>query len=107
MPRTAAIPEARQEERFPTNLRVKLENGVGIVRDVSTNGIYFVTDVAVKQGQPLKFTLEFPDFPSGPIVVHCAAQVVRLEEQGTSTGVGASISSFEFRRVDGAGKSSA
>ena len=96
----------RKEERFATQLAIKLDGGEGVVRNVSANGIYFVTDVALKQGQPVKFTLEFLDFPSGPLAVNCLARIVRLEEQGTRQGVAASISSFEFRRIDKPGESS-
>lgn len=97
----------RREERFATELPMRLEGGgFGVLRNVSASGIYFVTDVALEQGQPVRFSVEFRDFPSGPIAVNCVARVVRLEEQGAGRGVGASISSFEFRRTDATGKSS-
>ena len=96
----------RKEERFSTELPVKLEGGEGVVRNVSANGIYFTTRVALKEGQPVRFTLEFLDFPSGPLAVNCLARIVRIEEQGTGQGVGASISSFEFRRIGKPGESS-
>lgn len=96
----------RKEERFKTELLIKLEGGDGVVRNVSASGIYFVTEVALQEGQPVKFTLEFQNFPSGPIAVNCVARVVRLEERGARRGVGASISSFEFHRIPAPGKSS-
>lgn len=89
----------RKDERFGTDLKVKLEGGEGVVRNVSASGIYFVTDVALDKGQPVKFTLDFQNFPSGPISVNCIARIVRVEEQGTSRGVAAAISSLEFRRI--------
>jgi hypothetical protein len=96
----------RKEERFATELPIKLEGGEGVVRNVSANGIYFVTDVALQEGQPVKFTLDFQNFPSGPIAVNCIARIVRVEEQGSRKGVAASISSFEFHRLPNPGKSS-
>ena len=97
----------RKEERFETELTVKLEGGgEGIARNVSANGIYFVTDVALEAGQPVRFSLDYEDFPSGPIEVNCSARVVRVEEQGASRGIGASIDSFEFRTFPADGKSS-
>ena len=96
----------RKEERFQIELPIKLEGGDGVARNVSASGIYFVTDVALQVGQPVKFTLEFQDFPSGPIAVNCVARVVRLEERGAGRGVGVSISSFEFHRIPAPGKSS-
>jgi hypothetical protein len=95
----------RKEERFAAELLIRFEGGEGVARNVSANGIYFVTEAALQVGQPVKFTLEFADFPSGPIAVNCVARVVRLEEQGARRGVGASISSFEFHRI-APGKSS-
>jgi hypothetical protein len=96
----------RRDERFQTELRVRLEGGFGLARNVSASGIYFVTDVALQAGQPVSFTLEFEDFPSGPIAVDCIARVVRVEEQGTTRGVGVAISSFEFHRIPSPGESS-
>jgi hypothetical protein len=104
--RSQPIVPGRKEERFLTQLPIKLEGGAGEVRNVSASGIYFVTDVALKEGQPVKFTLEFLDFPSGPLAVNCLARIVRLEEQGTRRGVAASISSFEFRRIAKPGEGS-
>lgn len=89
----------RQEQRFDTTLVVRLEHGEGIVRNVSANGIYFVTDVALEEGATLKFTLEFRDLPGGPLQAICDARVVRVERREAKKGVAATISSFEFRRV--------
>jgi len=88
----------RREERFDTSLPLRLEQGEGEVRNVSANGIYFVTDVALQQGAPVKFTLQYPSFPGGPISVSCTGRIVRVERQGEKHGVAASITSFEFFR---------
>lgn len=94
----------RKDERFDTRLPLRLEQGEGVVRNVSANGIYFVTDVALRVGEPVKFTLEFQNFPGGSIRAHCIARVVRVEEQGEKNGVAASINSFEFIRLPASGK---
>ncbi|HEY0338160.1 MAG TPA: PilZ domain-containing protein [Burkholderiales bacterium] len=96
----------RKDERFKTELPLKLEGGAGVVRNVSASGIYFVTDVALQEGQPVEFTLEFENFPSSAIAVNCIARIVRVEQQGARTGVAAAISSFEFHRVARPGKGS-
>jgi hypothetical protein len=102
----ARVP-GRKEERFETELTVRLEGGgEGVARNVSASGIYFQTDAALEAGEPVKFTLEFQDFPSGPIRVNCSARIVRIEEQGTSRGIGAAIESFEFRTLPRAGEGS-
>ena len=96
----------RKDERYGADLTVRFEGGEGAVRNVSASGIYFLTDVALKEGQPVRFTLDFESFPSGPISVNCIARIVRVEEQGARKGIAAAISSFEFRRIPGPGKSS-
>lgn len=97
----------RREERFAAELPIRFEGGsTGVVRNVSESGVYFVTDAALEEGQAVSFTVEFRDIPSGPIAVNCVALIVRREEQGAGRGVGASISSFEFRRLHVSGKSS-
>jgi hypothetical protein len=101
----AAVPE-RQEERFVTELKVLLDDGYGVLRNVSASGVYFETAVALREGQQVRFALEFAHFPSGPISVNCIARIVRVEERGAMNGVAAEISSFEFRRISEAGKSS-
>jgi hypothetical protein len=94
----------RQEDRFSADLPVKLDGGTGVARNVSANGIYFVTDLALEEGAPVRFTLEFDNFASGPIAVNCIARIVRVEKQGASNGVAAAISSFEFHRIPKTGK---
>ena len=110
MARPASVPRGtvpeRREERYPADVTVKFEGGEGAVRNVSASGIYFVTDAELRERQPVKFSLIFENFPSGPISVTCIAQTVRVEEQGARRGVAAEISDFEFRRIPHPGKSS-
>ena len=94
-----SIEAGRRDERFDSTLALRLEQGEGVVRNVSANGIYFVTDVALNNGAAVKFTVGFRNFPGGPIQVECIARIVRVDEQGEKRGVAASISSFEFFRV--------
>ena len=89
----------RQEERFDTTLAVRLQQGCAVARNVSANGIYFLTDMALEAGATVTFALEFQDFPAGPIQVNCVARVVRVEEQDGKKGVAAAIHSFEFHRL--------
>jgi hypothetical protein len=89
----------RRNKRYPAELTVIFEGGSGAVRNVSASGIYFVTEAALREGQPVKFSLSFDHFPSGPIAVNCTAKVVRVEEQGARNGVAVEISDFEFHRI--------
>jgi len=84
--------ENRSDERLKAKLTVQLEHGQGTVRDLSASGIYFVTDVPLKVGEPLKFSLEFQNAKMGSISANCIARIVRVEKQGDLQGVAASIS---------------
>jgi hypothetical protein len=89
----------RKDERFKSDLKIQLDRGEGTVRDVSASGIYFVTEVALKVGEPLKFTLEFQNPDTGPLSAHCIGRIVRIDKQKSASGVAASIDSIEFRRL--------
>jgi hypothetical protein len=89
----------RQEERFDTTLTVRLERGSAVTRNVSANGIYFLTDVAFEVGANVSFALDFQNLPGGPLQVNCIARVVRIEERDGKQGVAAAIHSFEFQRI--------
>jgi len=88
--------ENRSEERLQAKLTVQLEHGQGIVRDLSASGIYFVTDVPLKVGEPLKFSVELQHAKAGPISANCIGRIVRVEPQGKLQGVAASISRIVF-----------
>jgi len=91
--------DQRRHERFPSNLTIKFARGEGAVRDISAGGIYFITDVPLRAGQELNFTLRFPDAAGGPISATCTARVMRVERLGARYGIGASISRVDFRRL--------
>ena len=90
---------ARRDERFDSDLRIKLDRGDGRMRNVSASGVYFLTDVDLKPGQALKFTLEFSGLQIGVVSARCEARVVRVDPQGSLKGVGATFESIEFHRV--------
>jgi hypothetical protein len=98
VPAKVVVP-GRQQERFATELKLKLDEGFGLVRNVSASGVYFLTDIALRVGQSVMLRLEFENFPGGPISVDCIARIVRVEDQGATKGFGAAISSFEFSRI--------
>lgn len=91
-----AMGENRKKERLKTALTVQLEQGQGVVRDLSASGIYFVTDVPLKVGESLRFTLEFQNTRTGPISANCVARIVRVEKQGKLKGVAASINRIKL-----------
>ena len=91
--------DARRDERFPSNLAIKLDRGAGVMHNVSASGLYFETDADLKPGERFSFTLEFSGEQIGVISAQCEAHVVRVEPRGTSTVVGAEFDSIRFNRV--------
>ena len=77
---------ARRDERFDSDLRIKLDRGDGHMRNVSASGIYFLTDVNLKPGESLKFTLEFSGLQIGVVSARCEARVVRVDPHGSAKG---------------------
>jgi PilZ domain-containing protein len=89
----------RRDERLKSELVIRMAQGEGTVRDLSASGIYFITDMRLKAGDTLKFSLEFQDSPTGPLSVNCTAHVVRSEKHAGRNGVAASITGMEFVRI--------
>ena len=90
---------ARRDERFDSDLRIKLDHSDGVMRNVSASGVYFTTDADLKAGESFRFMLDFSGLQAGAIAARCEARVVRVEPQGKLRGVGAAFESIEFLRV--------
>jgi len=89
----------RRDERFESNLTIKLEQGEGFMRNVSASGIFFLTDAQLAPGELLRFSLDFTGEQIGVVNARCEARVVRVEPRGAQMGVGAAFESIEFHRV--------
>ena len=90
----------RKDERFESDLTIELGRGQATLRNVSASGVYFLTEVDVKPGEALNFTLEFSSAEIGKVWARCEARVVRVEPQGALRGVGATLETIEFRRIN-------
>jgi hypothetical protein len=93
---------ARRHERFDSDFTVKLDHGEALMRNVSTSGVYFLTELEFKAGDPVNFTLEFPGEQAGAISARCLARVTRVEPDGAMNGIAAAFESIEFFRLPGA-----
>jgi hypothetical protein len=91
--------DKRRDERFESDLKIKLEQGEGVLRNVSASGVYFVTDVDLEPSTPVSFSLEFNAPQTGAIEARCLARIVRVEQQGSLKGVAALFDSIEFHRI--------
>ncbi len=98
-----AIAERRSAPRHRLATLVTFPGGSGVTRDLSTTGLFFLTDGPFAVGQPvqLSITLEHAD-PESPTELTCRGRVCRVERQipepagGTVVGVAVAADSFDF-----------
>ncbi|HKL25327.1 MAG TPA: PilZ domain-containing protein [Desulfuromonadales bacterium] len=84
--------ETRSAERYEVEVPVYLEEGTGISRNISSSGIYFLTDKNLREGMLIKFSVSFEyAVPGRTIEVHGQAMVKRVEPQNSTLGVAAQI----------------
>lgn len=97
MMNTSGIPDRRKAPRFQLALRVQLEEGTGVTRDLSACGVLFETDCVFALGDVIQFAiiLEHID-PSRPLRLQCRGQVVRVEQRGDTIGVAVIITAYQF-----------
>jgi PilZ domain-containing protein len=75
-------------------LPVDLPGGTGRTRDVSTAGVYIVTDRPPQRADTLRFTLRFDHAaPEAPLWLHCEGRIVRVEPVGAEVGLAVAIHS--------------
>lgn len=92
----------REGERIEVEVPVRLEHGQGVSRNVSTSGIYFVTDLSFAEGDVLRFTMAFHyAIPGRRMNLDCQAKVMRVEPLGDQVGVAARIVDFTWAPIDG------
>jgi PilZ domain len=98
-----AIAERRSAPRHHLVALVTFPGGSGLTRDLSTTGLFFLTDRPFALGQrvQLSITLEHAD-PESPTELTCRGRVCRVERQmpeppgGTAVGVAVAADSFDF-----------
>ena len=84
-------------------MTVRMEGrDAGITRDVSPSGIFFETGEEMTPGAPIRFALSF-DNPAGNLLLHCAAEVVRVERSDGKVGVAAKIIESRMERINATG----
>ena len=89
----------REFERINATIPVRLENGVEAeTRNLSPQGIFFVTDQTLEVGKSLRFTVEFASAPAVTFYLDCIAEIVRVESADGKTGVGAKILESRLER---------
>jgi len=83
--------ERRRGQRFKLALRVQLNDGIGMTRDISTSGIFFETENAHSIGDTIRLFLNFEHE-----TLQCEARVVRVEPRNGQFGVAVELTSYVF-----------
>jgi hypothetical protein len=96
---TQKFHEKRKAIRFVGQLPIELKQGTGLTRNLSTSGVYFVTDQSLSNLEPIEFFLVLEHTGLGPQVrVHCCGEVVRVEPGGERTGVAVAVHSYSIEK---------
>ena len=82
--------DRRKNPRSPSSLPVVLENGAGVLRDISLSGAFFWTRGTYRPEDPISFAIQL-ETAGKPLMWKCEGNVVRTEQQGPNVGVGVRI----------------
>jgi len=91
----------RQNDRVVAMLPVRFEDGgVGLTRNLSPGGVYFVVDESVVAGNAVRFSLEFTsgDAVAADLYLECVGEVVRVESVGGKLGVAVKLTESRLER---------
>lgn len=89
----------RKEQRVESKLAITLDGGTGISRNVSASGIYFETEVPLRAGGSVSFSVDFTNPEGQPVRMFCAGWIVRIEELEGRLGAGVRIDEFHIERL--------
>lgn len=90
--------EKRASRRIQLEVPVHMGEPIGTTRDISGNGIYFVTARSIALNEQISFSVELDYIiPDKPLNLNCQGRVVRVEIIGDQLGVAAQIDRFSCR----------
>ena len=97
----AARDAMRTAVRFPLKLALHLKTEDGIVeattKDISSNGLLFVTTQLPRIGSSIEFTMDMPAQVMGwesDVAIHCTGRVVRHQQSGDESMAAAVIDEY-------------
>jgi acyl-coenzyme A thioesterase PaaI-like protein len=82
--------DQRTAVRFDAAMPVLMDSGAGTTHNISTQGVYFETDVKHRPGALVNFSIEFTLHGRRHRLL-CEGKVVRVEPQGDRVGVAARL----------------
>jgi hypothetical protein len=91
----------RTAVRFPLVLKLHLKTEDGMIeattKDISSNGILFITSYLPKIGSSIEFTMDMPSEVMGwksDVSIHCMGRVVRHQHLGQESMAAAVIDQY-------------
>jgi hypothetical protein len=98
-------PDQRNASRFFVTAATKIRMGndceehVGLVRDLSGNGIFVYSDFTPECGSRLEVILRTSKMRPRHVSIACRGKVVRVEpsSSGAAVGIALSVDEYEFR----------
>lgn len=90
----------RKSERHQGQVPVEVKQGMGLTRNFSTSGIYFVTDqpVALDERLDVVMLLDYQHLGQR-VKLHCMSDVVRVEPCDELLGVAVAVQGCRFELV--------
>jgi hypothetical protein len=91
----------RTSVRFPLALKLHLKTEDGMIeattKDISSNGLLFVTSYLPKIGSSVEFTMDMPSEVMGwksDVSIHCIGRIVRHQQSGPESMAAAVIDQY-------------
>jgi hypothetical protein len=101
---TGATLEVRTAVRFPLKLALHLQTEDGMVeavtKDISSNGLLFVTSSLPQIGSRIEFTMDMPSEVMGTstdVTIHCIGRIVRHEYSEDESMAAAVIDHYSLK----------
>lgn len=103
--------ERRQARRYDVSLPIAMKVAIGSetiqhngqTRDISTRGLYFITEDDLAPGTEIELSLTLP---AGDVFIRAKGRVIRVDRHkgnsGPAIGIAATMESYDMIRADGA-----
>ena len=89
--------DGRKSTRYYGEIPIELNQGSGLTRDYSVDGVYFMTDQQLSVGEQIEFVMLLNHQGSGNVVrLNCRADVVRVDPSIEKTGAAVAITKHVF-----------
>jgi len=89
--------EKRREERILITRLARVGRRTGIVRNISTSGAFFETDVEYVQGSEIILAIELGGPAEKKLILRCRGTVMRMEHRDGIVGIGVKIVASQVR----------